>query len=66
MTARKKVARAEAKNKEGMTFFENWDLNEAVAAFKEATELSPETAEYYLNLARAYARSGEFDQAMSA
>jgi tetratricopeptide (TPR) repeat protein len=39
-------------------------MDEAVAAFQQATTSYPDNPEYHLNLARAYARSGDFHEAM--
>lgn len=66
MSAKSDRARAAAHNEEGLARFANWDIAEAIDAFKKATELAPDVAEYHLNLARAYARSSEFDQAMTS
>lgn len=56
--------RAAAQNKRGLELYGDWEMEEAIAAFQEATTIVPDNAEYHLNLARAYARSGAFDAAM--
>lgn len=66
MTSRKDSRQAAKQNKSGLDFYEKWELQQAVAAFQAATEADPENPEYYLNLARTYARQGDFGQAMQA
>jgi tetratricopeptide (TPR) repeat protein len=43
-----------------------WDLETAVQRFQAATEADPDNAEYHLNLARAYARGGDYENAIRA
>lgn len=62
-TARQKASRA---NSLGLQHYERWDLDEAIKSFNEAIDLDPEDAEFYLNLARALARYGDFDTAIRA
>ena len=50
----------------GLQHYERWDIDEAIKSFNEAIRLSPEEAEYHLNLARALARYGDFDAARRA
>lgn len=57
---------AQAANETGLIAFGNWQIDEAVAAFKEAAEGDNDNPEYHLNLARAHARSTDFDKAMQA
>ncbi len=67
MARKKKDPRlAAAKNKEGLTHFANWKIDEAIVAFSQAISHDAENPEYHLNLARAHARSGDYQQAMSA
>lgn len=66
MTAKSDRARAAAHNEEGLVLFKNWDIAQAIETFQKATGLAPDVAEYHLNLARAYARGSEFDQAMTS
>ncbi len=66
MAVRKNDRRAAAENEEGLAFYAAWDLQKAVAAFQAAAQADDENPEYPLNLARAYARSGDFGQAMQA
>ena len=57
---------AASKNKEGLAHYANWAVDEAVAAFEQAIRADPDNPEYHLNLARAFARSSDYHQAMSA
>jgi tetratricopeptide (TPR) repeat protein len=66
MAAEKNKRQAVKQNKAGLEYFENWDIDNAIAAFKEATELDPDNPEYHLNLARAYARSSDYHHAMQS
>ena len=66
MTTQKNVRRAVNQNKAGLNFYETWELQQAIAAFLTAIEADPDNPEYHLNLARAYARQGDFGQAMQA
>lgn len=58
--------RAEAYNQEGLQAYADWDIERAVERFQAAIRLAPERAEYHLNLARAFSRAGDFDQALRA
>jgi tetratricopeptide (TPR) repeat protein len=58
--------RARKANVLGLQHYERWDIDEAIKSFNEAIRLSPEEAEYHLNLARALARYGDFDAARRA
>ncbi len=64
MATRKKAA--EKQNEVGLVHFENWEMEKAIAAFQEAVDGDPENPEYLLNLARVYARSGDYEQAMNS
>jgi tetratricopeptide (TPR) repeat protein len=66
MAVEKNKRQAVKQNKAGLEYFENWDIDNAIAAFKEATELDPDNPEYHLNLARAYARSSDYHHAMQS
>ena len=63
-TARR--ARATRLNQEGLGFYSSWDLEQAVKSFRRATKADPDNAEYHLNLARAYARGGDYENAIRA
>jgi tetratricopeptide (TPR) repeat protein len=66
MTTQKNSRQAHQQNKAGLDFYETWELQQAVAAFQAATTAEPDNPEYHLNLARVYARQGDFGQAMQA
>lgn len=53
-------------NKEGLAHYTAWQLEDAITAFQQAAEADDSTAEYPLNLARACARAGRYDQVMEA
>jgi tetratricopeptide (TPR) repeat protein len=58
--------KARRANTLGLQQYERWDIEEAISSFNEAIRLNREEAEYHLNLARALARSGDFDSAKRA
>ena len=58
--------RAAAHNKEGLQAYADWEVDKAAAQFRSATRLAPNKSEYHLNLAKALARGGNFDQALQA
>ena len=62
------AARQKARNANtlGLQQYERWDIDEAITSFNEAIRLDPEEPEAHLNLARALARSGDFDSAKRA
>lgn len=64
MTTQKNSRRAAKQNKAGLNFYATWELQQAVAAFQTAIEADPDNPESHLNLARTYARQGDFGQAM--
>jgi tetratricopeptide (TPR) repeat protein len=66
MTTQKSRRQAAKQNKAGLDFYETWELQQALAAFQSAAETDPENPEYHLNLARTFARQGDFGQAMQA
>ena len=55
---------AASKNEVGLKHFGHWEMEKAVEAFQGATADDPDNPEYHLNLARAYARSGNYHEAM--
>jgi tetratricopeptide (TPR) repeat protein len=57
---------AALKNQEGLQCYQNWEIDQAITAFQEAVKADPENPEYHLNLARAYARSSDYHQAITA
>ena len=57
---------AEACNQEGLDCYQNWEIEPAITAFQEAIDADAHNPEYRLNLARAYARSSDYHQAINA
>ncbi len=51
-------------NEAGLRFFGQWEMEKAVESFQGATRADPDNPEYHLNLARTYARSGNYHEAM--
>jgi tetratricopeptide (TPR) repeat protein len=64
MTEKKNPPHAAEQNKAGLAFFSAWEIERSIGAFKAATSADPDNPEYHLNLARAYARGGDYAQAM--
>ncbi len=58
--------RAKKYEERGMQAYQAWDVERAVKHFQSAVRLVPNEPYYLLNLARALARSGDFDQALRA
>ena len=57
---------AESRNVEGLECYEKWLVDDAIKNFKEAVRLAPEDPEYHLNLARARARFGQWEEALTS
>lgn len=53
-------------NQTGLTHYANWEMAAAIDAFRAAIAAQAHNPEYQLNLVRAYARSGHYDEAMKA
>jgi tetratricopeptide (TPR) repeat protein len=60
----KMIYEAQEQNDIGLQNYAEWEIDSAVEAFKKATAADPENPEYHLNLARAYARGGNYPEAM--
>jgi len=58
--------RAAELNARGLKHFQSWEMEEAIAAFEGAARLAPNNPDYWLNQARALARSGDYDKALKA
>jgi tetratricopeptide (TPR) repeat protein len=58
--------KAEEYNEKGLYAYQEWDIDRAVECFQAAADLAPNNPDYLLDLARALARSGDFDQALRA
>lgn len=56
--------RADSYNREGLDCYEKWEVEDAIGKFKEAVRLAPGDPEYHLNLARAQARFGQWEEAL--
>jgi len=57
---------AESRNVEGLECYEKWLVDDAIKNFKEAVRLAPADPEYHLNLARARARFGQWEEALTS
>lgn len=60
----KMIYQALEHNEVGLKNYAEWEIDAAVAAFKQAAAADPQNPEYHLNLARAYARGGNYPEAM--
>ena len=58
--------RAVELNTSGLKHYKAWDMAEAIADFEAAAHLAPNHADYWLNHARALARSGDYDRALKS
>jgi len=61
-----KNRKAEEQEQEGLQAYEEWNIDHATQCFEKASELVPEEPDYLLHMARALARSGNFDRALKA
>ncbi|MDH3929743.1 MAG: tetratricopeptide repeat protein, partial [Deltaproteobacteria bacterium] len=59
------ASQGEDRFQQGLSFLEFGQYDEAIRAFSEAIELSPQYSEAYRNRGLAWAKKGEFDQAIS-
>jgi tetratricopeptide (TPR) repeat protein len=57
---------AQALSEKGLQQYQRWEIEEAIESFEKATKLVPTNPDYYLNLARALARFGNYDRALKA
>lgn len=53
-------------NETGLSHYQAWELDKAIEALRSAVSAAPNNPEYHLNLVRAYARNGDYDEAMKA
>jgi len=58
--------KAEEYEKQGLKAYETWDIDRAIECFQAATDLATDEPAHLLQLARALARSGDFDRALRA
>ena len=49
-----------------MLHYRHWELEEAIAAFRQAAEIDPDQADHHLNLARAMVRYGDYEGTLKA
>lgn len=61
---KEEVSTAASQNEAGLYYYGQWEMDRAVEAFRAATSQEPDNPEFHLNLARAYARSGDYQEAM--
>lgn len=59
-------AKAERLNEEGLEQYEQWETDAAIKSFEQAIRLVPDDSDFYLNMARALARSGDYERALRA
>lgn len=52
-------------NQEGEAAYAAWKLDQAIDHFTKAVKSDPANPEYHLNLVKAYARNGDYDEVMS-
>jgi tetratricopeptide (TPR) repeat protein len=55
---------AAGQNETGLQYYATWEIDKAIEAFRETVAADPENPEYHLNLARAYARGSNFQEAI--
>lgn len=53
-------------NIEGLECYEKWEVEDAIRRFMEAVRLAPDDPEYHLNLAKARARFGQWEEALTS
>jgi tetratricopeptide (TPR) repeat protein len=58
--------RAESFNQEGLASYDKWEVDDAIKNLTEAVRLAPYDPEYHLNLARARARFGQWEEALTS
>lgn len=58
--------KAASYNVEGLECYDKWEVEDAIKNFKEAVRLAPDDPEYHLNLARARARFGQWEEALTS
>lgn len=51
-------------NKQGLALYKKWELEGAIEAFHQAVRQDRNNPDYHLNLARAYARQGNYQETM--
>ncbi len=61
---KEETSTAASQNEAGLHYYGQWEMERAVEAFRAAIGQEPDNPEFHLNLARAYARSGDYQEAM--
>jgi tetratricopeptide (TPR) repeat protein len=60
------VREAARQNDAGLKLYSAWEIDDAIKAFMEAAARDPNNPDYHLNLARAYARAGNYPESMKS
>jgi len=58
--------RAKSLNRTGLMHYERWEIESAITLFTEATRLDDTAPEFWLNLARAHVRMGDYEAMLHA
>lgn len=58
--------RAQSLNRTGLEHYERWEMESAITLFQEAVRLDDTEPDYFLNLARAQVRMGDYDLMLQA
>lgn len=58
--------RAQTLNRAGLEHYERWEMETAITLFQEAIRLDDQQPDYYLNLARAHVRMGDYELMLQA
>jgi hypothetical protein len=58
--------RAQTLNRAGLEHYERWEMETATTLFQEAIRLDDQVPDYYLNLARAHVRMGDYEVMLQA
>jgi tetratricopeptide (TPR) repeat protein len=53
-------------NEEGLKQYERWECESAIKSFERASQFEPDNPDFYLNIARVLARSGNYEYALRA
>jgi tetratricopeptide (TPR) repeat protein len=58
--------RAQSLNRTGLDHYERWEMESAITLFQEAARLDGTEPEYFMNLARAQVRMGDYEMMLQA
>lgn len=64
--SRGNLRKAKELEKQGIEAYQAWNMSQAIQYFQDAAHIAPDEPDILLHLARALARSGDFDQALRA